>query len=153
MLDLSSHNLGGIIIGTDKEEAMRQSAKKILSTAGVLVLAIGSIGFSTVRAADGDDGEKDMSKMSVEEQGKAIAFDRKKGNCLACHKIAGGSLPGNIGPELVNMKARYPDKAKLKAQIWDATANNPNTIMPPFGKYKILSDEELDKVVAFISTL
>ena len=96
-----------------------------------------------VRAADA----------SVIDEGKEIAFHRQKGNCLACHKIAGGSLPGNIGPELVNMKARYPDKAKLRAQIWDPTTANPHTIMPPYGKYKILSESEIDKVVEFIYSL
>jgi sulfur-oxidizing protein SoxX len=90
---------------------------------------------------------------SAIEEGKTVAFNRKKGNCLACHKIAGGSLEGNIGPALVNMKARYPDKAKLRAQISDPTTNNPNTIMPPYGKHKILSGSELDKVVEFIYTL
>jgi len=115
-----------------------------MATAGALTLVVGSLiaAPQPVRAASA----------SVEE-GKAIAFDRKKGNCLACHKIAGGSLPGNIGPELVNMKARYPDKAKLRAQIWDAEATNPHTIMPPFGKYKILSESEIDKVVDFIYSL
>jgi len=132
-------------MGTDKEEAMRQSAKIILSTASVVALVLGSFSFTpkTVNAAE----------KSVAEQGKEVAFHRKKGNCLACHKIAGGSLPGNIGPELVNMKARYPDKSKLRAQIWDATTVNPNTIMPPFGKHKMLSEEEIDKVVEFIYTL
>ncbi|WP_297528021.1 sulfur oxidation c-type cytochrome SoxX [Thiohalobacter sp.] len=90
---------------------------------------------------------------SVIEQGKEIAFNRKKGNCLACHQIEGGSLPGNIGPPLVAMKARFPDKAKLRAQIWDATRNNPNSIMPPFGRHKILSEDEIDKIVEFIYTL
>jgi sulfur-oxidizing protein SoxX len=87
------------------------------------------------------------------EEGKNLAYDRKKGNCLACHKIIDGPMPGNIGPELVNMKARYPDKAKLRAQIWDATANNPNTVMPPYGKHKVLSEKDVDKVVEFIYTL
>jgi len=85
--------------------------------------------------------------------GKKVAFDRKKGNCLACHAIAGGSLPGNIGPPLIAMKARFPEKAKLRAQIWDSTAANPNTIMPPFGKHKILSEKEVDLVTEFIYTL
>ncbi len=85
--------------------------------------------------------------------GKNVAFDRKKGNCLACHMISGGSLPGNIGPPLVAMKARYPDKAALRAQIWDATAKNPNTIMPPFGKHQILSEKEIDLVTEFIHSL
>jgi sulfur-oxidizing protein SoxX len=90
---------------------------------------------------------------SVVEQGKAISFDRKKGNCLACHQIAGGDLPGNIGPPLVAMKARYPDKSKLRAQVWDATKLNSNSIMPPFGRQQILSESEIDKIVEFIYTL
>ena len=132
-------------MGTNKEEAMRQSAKIILSTASVVALVLGSFTLTpkTVNAEE----------KSAVEQGKEVAFHRKKGNCLACHKIAGGSLPGNIGPELVNMKARYPDKSKLRAQIWDATTVNPNTIMPPFGKHKMLSEEEIDLVVEFIYTL
>jgi sulfur-oxidizing protein SoxX len=132
-------------MGLHKEEAMRQSAKTILTTVSVVALALGSLSFTpkTVTAAE----------KSVASQGKELAFHRKKGNCLACHKIAGGSLPGNIGPELVNMKARYPDKSKLRAQIWDATTNNPNTIMPPFGKHKMLSEGDIDKIVEFIHTL
>ena len=85
--------------------------------------------------------------------GKKTAFDRKKGNCLACHMIAGGSLPGNIGPPLIAMKARFPDKADLRAQIWDSTVANPNTIMPPFGKHQILTEAEVDLVTEFIYSL
>lgn len=87
---------------------------------------------------------------SAVEQGKAIAFDRKKGNCLACHMIATGDLPGNVGPPLVAMSMRYPDKAKLRAQIWDSTAVNPMSTMPPFGKHRILSEDEIDLVTEFI---
>lgn len=85
--------------------------------------------------------------------GKKVAFDRKKGNCLACHMIAGGSLPGNIGPPLIAMKARFPDKSRLQAQIWDPTVVNPNSIMPPFGKHKILTEKEVELVTEFIYTL
>lgn len=87
------------------------------------------------------------------EEGKALTFDRKKGNCLACHMIIGGDLPGNIGPPLIAMKARYPDVAKLKAQIAEPRTLNPNTIMPPFGTHGILTDDEIDKVVAYIHSL
>lgn len=85
--------------------------------------------------------------------GKELAFDRKKGNCLACHDIAGGSLPGNIGPPLVAMKSRFPDFDKLKDQISDARINNPNTIMIPFGPHAVLSAKEIDLVTKFIHTL
>jgi L-cysteine S-thiosulfotransferase len=86
-------------------------------------------------------------------EGKKLAFNRKKGNCLACHMIAGGTLPGDIGPPLIAMKARFPDRAKLRAQIWDATATNPGTIMPPFGKNEIVTDAEIDKITDFILSL
>lgn len=86
-------------------------------------------------------------------EGKAIAFDRKKGNCLACHMIDDGSLPGNSGPPIVAMKARFPTQADLRKQVWDATVRNPMTLMPPFGKHGILSDDEIDKIVAYIYTL
>jgi len=86
-------------------------------------------------------------------EGKKIAFSRKKGNCLACHAIVGGKSPGNIAPPLVAMQQRYPDKAKLHKQIWDATIANPDSSMPPFGKHQVLTDSELDKVVDYIHSL
>ena len=86
-------------------------------------------------------------------QGKELAFNKKKGNCLACHDIAGGKLPGNIGPPLVAMKARFPDFNTLKAQISDARVNNPNTIMIPFGPHAVLSAKEIDLIAKFIHTL
>ena len=67
--------------------------------------------------------------------------------------IADGKLPGNVGPPLIAMKARFPDKAKLRTQIWDSTVNNPNSIMPPFGRHNILSDKDIDKIVDFIHSL
>ena len=92
---------------------------------------------------------------SAEEiaEGKKLAFDRKLGNCLACHAIAGGTLPGNIGPPLVAMKARFPDKSVIRAQIYDPTATNPGTAMPPFGKHGILNDKQIDLITEFIHTL
>ena len=85
--------------------------------------------------------------------GKKIAFDRKKGNCLACHMMADGQFPGNIGPPLIAMKSRFPNKADLRAQIWDATVKNPNSFMPPFGKHRILTEKEVDLVTEFVHSL
>lgn len=87
------------------------------------------------------------------EEGKKLAFDRKKGNCLACHQIAGGELAGNIGPPLIAMQARFPDRSKLRTQIADPVAANENSIMPPFISHRIISEAELDKIVDFILTL
>lgn len=122
---------------------MRHTAKTILTASSIAAL-LGSLTLSIPAIATAEEA-------SAIEQGKKIAFNKKKGNCLACHAIKGGKLPGNIGPALVNMKSR--DKAALKAQISDARSANPNTIMPPFGPHEILSKSEIDKVVEFISTL
>ena len=85
--------------------------------------------------------------------GQAVVFDRLKGNCLACHLIEGGESPGDIGPPLVAMQARFPDKAALRAQIHDPTVANPHSRMPPFGKHRIVSERELEAIVEYLYTL
>lgn len=90
---------------------------------------------------------------STPDDARTIAFDRNKGNCLACHAIPKdpkATSPGDIGPALIGIKPRYPDRAKLRAQIWDATTTNPKTAMPPFGKNKILTEAEIDLVTDYI---
>ena len=86
-------------------------------------------------------------------EGKKIAFDRKKGNCLSCHIIGDGEMPGTHGPPLIFMKQRFPEKDKLRARIYDATIFNPNTMMPPFGRHGILSNDEIDKITEYIHSL
>ena len=85
--------------------------------------------------------------------GKEVAVDRKKGNCLSCHMMDDGVSPGDLGPPLIAMKARFPDRAKLRAQIWDAQTANPGTRMPPFGKHQALSEKEIDAIVEYLYTL
>ena len=84
--------------------------------------------------------------------GEALAFDRSKGNCLTCHDIKGGDAPGNVGPPLADMKARYPDRKELAAIIFDETARNPQTVMPPFGRNLILTHDEIESVIDFLYT-
>ena len=86
-------------------------------------------------------------------EGKRLAMARDKGNCLACHAIADGELPGTLGPPLLYMQQRFPDRAALRAQIWDATVRNPNTIMPPFGRHRILGEYEIELIVDYIYSL
>ena len=86
-------------------------------------------------------------------EGQEIAFDRSKGNCLACHMIQDGASPGNIAPPLIAMQSRFPDKSKLRDQIWDASVRNPETSMPLFGRYEIISESELDTLLEYIYSL
>ena len=87
------------------------------------------------------------------EEGKKLAFDRKKGNCLACHMIDDGELAGNNGPPLIAMKARFPNKQDLFDQIWDPTENDPDSFMPPFGKHGAISKTEINKIIEYLYTL
>jgi sulfur-oxidizing protein SoxX len=86
-------------------------------------------------------------------EGQALAFDRGKGNCLTCHVIKGGDLPGTIGPELKDIKSKYPDRNELIAILTDETKRNPLTVMPPFGRNRILTEKEINAVVDFLKTL
>jgi len=112
-----------------------------------LALLVGSIAFSGhALAADAKAPAKELT-------GKELAFDASKGNCLACHMIAGGDQPGTMGPPLIAMKARYPDRQALFDVIWDARTKFPNTAMPPIGAHGILSKDEVNKVVDFVHGL
>ena len=84
--------------------------------------------------------------------GQKIAFDRAKGNCRTCHDIKGGDLPGTIGPQLRDLKGRY-DRDELIAIVTDETKRNPQTVMPPFGRNHILTEQEINAVVDFLQTL
>ena len=119
-----------------------------LSVAASVLTLAGIVGLSSAALA-GDDKKAD----ATHEEGKKLAFNKKKGNCLACHLIAGGEQAGNIGPPLIGMKHRFPKKEDLRAQVYDARVKNPNTIMIPFGPHGVLSDKEIDKVVDFVYSL
>lgn len=122
---------------------MRKTAKLITAASSVALLLGAMTLAPSVAVADAE----------LAAEGKKIAENRKKGNCVTCHAYEGAVQPGNIGPPLVAMKARYPDKQKLYDQIWDATKKNPGTMMPPFGKYEALSDKEIKAITEWVWTL
>jgi L-cysteine S-thiosulfotransferase len=120
------------------------SLKNTLAAAACAAL----IAASTLASTPGDTST-DAAKGNP-EQGKKIANDRKLGNCVACHLMPDAESPGRIGPPLIEMQARYPDRGKLQAQIWDATVANPDSSMPPFGKHGILTEQQLSDILAYI---
>lgn len=141
---------------------MRKTASIIMG-ASTAALLFGSLLTAPVSLAQGsapksdvcqarDINNKESPPTDPAVHGGCIAIDRTKGNCQACHIIAGINA-GNLAPPLVAMKARFPDKAKLRAQVWDASVANPKTVMSPFGRHGILSEDEIDKVVEFLLTL
>jgi L-cysteine S-thiosulfotransferase len=89
---------------------------------------------------------------SAADEGRKLAFDRAKGNCLVCHAIKDGENPGTIGPELSDLKSKYK-RDELLEIVFDETKRNPLTVMPPFGRNRILSEKEIGAIVDFLQTL
>jgi L-cysteine S-thiosulfotransferase len=118
------------------------STKFALIPALALALSIGAAVFASPANAQSGAAE-----------GERLAFDRGKGNCLTCHEIKGGDFPGTIGPPLKDIKAKYPDRNDLVAILTDETRRNPQTVMPPFGRNRILTEQEINAIVDFLQTL
>jgi len=101
------------------------------------------------------------------KKGRSLAINRKKGNCLACHKmpIPEQQFHGNIGPELSGIGDSY-SAGEFRLLIVNSKIINPDTIMPAFyrkdgynrvlKKFKgktILLAQEVEDIVAYLLTL
>ena len=93
--------------------------------------------------------------------GRVLFMDAKKGNCAACHRApndtseAAKKIVATVGKPLQNIASRF-DRVQLKAAIHDFSQTIPaagNTIMPPYGRHRILSEAEIDAVVAYVIQL
>jgi len=96
--------------------------------------------------------EQKAEAKPIEMDAVKIMTNPNIGNCTACHAIPADPklVAGDIGPPFIGMKDRFADIAKLKAAIADQKAIAPNTIMPPFGRNKILTPEQIDVVAQYI---
>jgi sulfur-oxidizing protein SoxX len=113
-----------------------------------MIILLSLVAFLSVASLDAAATDADA--------GRKLALDRNMGNCVACHAIPGDpkvEAAGNIGPPLTEMKARFPDRNKLRAQIWDATVAKPDSVMPPFGRNKVLTEQEVEQVTDYIMGL
>ncbi len=109
-------------------------------------------------------------------RGEATMINRKKGNCLACHKVGVfdekaktdpnryGDM-GEVGPHLDGVASRY-DVGQLRLLLVDAKVIFPETMMPSFYRVKnfervlpefenkpILSAQDIEDVLSFLLTL
>lgn len=71
-------------------------------------------------------------------------------HCEQCHRAVDSEDFGNIGPSLVDLRSRYPDDQPVLAIVRDETRRNPGTVMPPFGRHRILTDEEIRAIVGYL---
>ena len=100
-------------------------------------------------------------------EGKKLTFDRKKGNCLACHAmpIPEQQFHGETGPTLYGVGNRLSE-GELRLQLVNSKVTNEDTLMPSFyrtfgfnrplkkfaGK-SILTAQEVEDIVAYLKTL
>jgi sulfur-oxidizing protein SoxX len=119
----------------------------------VVVLGAGTLAAAYGAAAYGAAAYGAAAQTPAASPGEVLAFDRAKGNCLACHTMRGSDVPSNVGPELNDMKARFPNRADLVSILTNEEARNPQTVMPPFGRDQILSSDEINQIVDFLYTL
>ena len=100
-------------------------------------------------------------------RGRAIVVNRQVGLCLLCHS---GPFPeerfqGNLAPDLAGAGKRSSE-GQLRLRIVDSSRINPATIMPAYHRIDglvrvapawrgkpILSAEQIEDVVAFLTTL
>ena len=81
---------------------------------------------------------------------------RDKGHCVACHQVPEGAGPAtraDLGPRLAGPRMRELGRARLRELIADPTRANPDTVMPPFGKHRILDPTEIDRLVEYLHAL
>jgi L-cysteine S-thiosulfotransferase len=100
-------------------------------------------------------------------RGRAIVANRQVGLCLLCHS---GPFPeerfqGNLAPDLAGAGSRWSE-GQLRLRIVDPARINPATIMPAYHQTEglvrvapayrgkpVLTPEQIEDVVAFLTTL
>lgn len=116
----------------------------------------------------GDRIESSLTgKPGSAEAGRAIVSNRQVGLCVLCHAgpFGDGRLQGSIGPNLTGVGSRLAE-GQIRLRVADARHLNPDSVMPSYANTKglnrvapafqgrpILSDTQIEDVVAYLATL
>lgn len=100
-------------------------------------------------------------------RGLAIVLDRRRGNCLICHRlpIEGEPFQGELGPALAGVGSRLT-AGQIRLRLIDQSRINPDTIMPPYYRtqgltnvapeyrgHPALEAQEIEDVLAYLTSL
>ena len=128
--------------------------------------AVGTASGGVARAQDSIPSSLTVARGDP-ARGRAIITNRQLGLCLLCHS---GPFPeerfqGDLAPDLAGAGTRWSE-GQLRLKIVDSSRVNPATIMPAYHRTEgltrvapawrgkpILSDEQIEDVVAFLTTL
>ncbi len=151
---------------------------------GVRILAVVAMGvvFGLALSTNAIAGKDKMVKFMIKDDaiaksltgkagnaanGRKLAINRKKGNCLACHVMPIPEQPyhGNVGPSLMGVASRLSE-GEVRLRLVNPKMLNPNTMMPAFyrkdgftrvmKKFKgktMLSASDIEDLVAYTMTL
>jgi sulfur-oxidizing protein SoxX len=90
------------------------------------------------------------------DEGRDLFTRPDKGNCIACHQLPEGSGPAvraDVGPRLDGARLKGWDRARLRAVLDDPMQSNPDSVMPPYGRHRILEPREIEVLVGFLHAL
>ena len=86
----------------------------------------------------------------------ALFVRADKGSCIACHQLPQGAGPAtraDVGPRLEGTRMRALGKSALRQALVDPMRANPDTVMPLFGRHRLLDAAEIERLVQFLETL
>lgn len=154
-----------------------------MKTAIMTIIALASLGAATAHSAsvvvrdpglvsytivDDNSIPKSLTGKSGDPaNGRKLAINRKKGNCLACHAmpIPEQQFHGETAPSLYGVGNRL-SAGELRLQIVNSKVTNEDTMMPsfyrtfgfnrPLKKFvgrSILEAQDVEDIVAYLLTL
>ena len=88
--------------------------------------------------------------------GRDLFLRPDKGHCIACHQDPEGSGPAvraSVGPRLDRARLQGWDRARLRALLEDPMRSNPDTVMPPYGRHRLLEPAEIERVIDYLHAL
>ena len=88
--------------------------------------------------------------------GRDLFIRADKGHCIACHQLSGDAgleTRANLGPRLDGERMRALGRAGIRQAIADPTRANPDTVMPPFARHRLLDAAEIDRLVELLHAL
>jgi L-cysteine S-thiosulfotransferase len=100
-------------------------------------------------------------------RGREVVLKPEKGNCILCHAVPEPSVrfSGDLGPPLHSVGTRL-SAAQLRFRVIDSSRLNPDTVMPAYHRSEnlkrvvpqfqglpILNAQEIEDLVAYLSSL